>query len=119
MSLNNTPNSSARSRFEVYLGAALGTCLDDEANGNDGGELASIHRLCRRGTLENWSALTPGTFILGYLWVVGSNQKDYDIRLKFWDGQVELFRHGDPERIARDRDEIRDEWAGRKCYLSP
>lgn len=119
MSLNNTPNSSASSSFEVYVGAALCTCVDDEANGHDGGELATIHRLCRRGVLENWSALTPGTFILGYIWVVGSNQKDYDVRLKFWDGQVELFRDGDPERIARDRDEIRDEWARRKCYLSP
>ena len=93
--------------------------LADEADESDGGEFAGIHNLCRRGVVANRSMLTPTTFMNGYLWVIGSNQKNYDVRLEYWDAQVALFREGDAERIARERDEIREEWSQRKCYLSP
>jgi hypothetical protein len=112
-----TPCGEDRNPFWEYLRAALAAVLADEADGSDGCELEGIHRLCRRSILENWSALTPATFIHGYLWCVGSSRKNYGVRLKQWDDQLRLFRQGDAARIARD--EIREKWARRKCYLSP
>jgi hypothetical protein len=105
--------------FQVYLRAALTTALTDWADRSDGGQLEGIHRLCRRTVLDNWSGLTPMTFMREFLWCVGSAQKIYDVRLKYyWPDQLRLFRNGDSDRIARERDEIRKEWALKKCYLS-
>ena len=93
--------------FRDYVEAAWQRTLADHASGDDGGEWRGIHELCRRGVRENWSLLTPERFLPGLLWCVGSVQKDYAVRLNFWDGQLELFRGGDPMRIARERDELR------------
>ncbi|MGH7173082.1 MAG: hypothetical protein ACRELG_22605 [Gemmataceae bacterium] len=125
MSLNLTPSaltlvpSQPQAAFEPYLCAALDTALTDEAAGKDGGEFAGIRARCRQGVVANWSGLTPVSFLQGYLWCVGSSQKNFDKRCSVWDDQLSLLRHGDPERIARERDDIREERLSRPCYLHP
>jgi hypothetical protein len=104
--------------FRDCVEAAWQRALADQVRGEDGGELHGIHELCRRGVRHNWSQLTAERFLPALLWCVGSVQKDYAVRLNFWDGQLELFRDGDPLRIARERDELRAEWLARKCYLN-
>src|SRR5882724_5869094 len=104
--------------FCDYLTEAWQRALLDQASGEDGRELHDLHELCRRGVQANWSLLTAARFLPGLLWCVGSVQKDYAVRLKFWDDQLALFRGGDPIRIARERDELRGEWRARRCYLN-
>jgi hypothetical protein len=112
-------SSRISSAFRDYFQAALGTAFADETDGKDGGEFADILERCRQGVLANWAALTPVTFLQGYLWCVGSSQKDFEVRCGFWEDQLSLLRHGDPDSIARERDEIREERLSRPCYLHP
>jgi hypothetical protein len=111
-----TPQS--QNAFAVYLKAALAQALHDEATGADNGNLNWIHTLARRGVRTNWSNLTAEAFLEQCLWCVGSIQKDYAAHERNFPSQVALFRQCNPDEIARQANQIREDWAKSKCYLS-
>lgn len=104
--------------FEGYLGEALDFALSVERH-RKSNSLANINRKCRAGVLENWNVLSSREFLVEYLWCIGSSRKDNDVHLRYWTGQLGLFRQCDAESIRREMRQVVDEWQSNKCYLSP
>ncbi len=113
------------SDFESYLATALDHAVRRADEGTDHGELDGVVALCAAGVSENFRRLQPERFLVQLLWCIGSQQKDYEVRMRarpggsHWKRQRRLFRQGVPSRIAAQADSIREEHAADKRYLRP
>jgi len=104
--------------FAEYLEAAVDKALSDAAAGTDNGDLEWINKRCRKGVRQNHENLDSLEFLEAYLSGVGIISKDYDVRQRHWEGQMELFRRCDARRVVSDVISIWREWENSKCYLN-
>jgi hypothetical protein len=105
-----------RSCVDDAVALFAGDLLTDAALRDDFDEFESR---CRRGVAANHAALDAPTFMTQVLWTIGSTQKRFHVRMRYWEAQQALFRAGNPNAIRDEAADIRAEWAKSKSYLSP
>ncbi|MCK6529724.1 hypothetical protein L6R50_19935 [Myxococcota bacterium] len=111
--------------FTEYLEAALDHALSTSDNGTDGGELEDVVALCAAGVATNHAGLTGQNFLRQFLWCVGSQQKNYDVRMSerpggsFWAQQQAIFHDCDPGAVVAHARVIEASLEAERRYLSP
>jgi len=113
-------NSYLRRGFKGYIEDAVALFASDLiVDANLRHDFDAFEKLCRSSVAANHAALDASTFMRQVIWTIGSTQKRYEVRMRYWDAQQALFRSGDPDIIRDQEKSIRAEWKKAKVYLSP